>query len=172
MQHKAIGHQQHNGDREHTDDREVELAAGVVRDRLMRLDLALALQSFRRELIEPCERDPEREPNHQRADHPAQQPGRRIEHRQDLRHHLREQPRRGEVESAGAKNIAAPQFGEQAGLHAQSHSPVPEAIRSRISVGAYLAARKRLSVPRSQRWDCGHFQRPIDQDHNRSGCAF
>ena len=57
--------------------------------------------------------------------------------------HLRERPRRREVERAGAKHIAAPQFGEQAGLHAQSHSPVPEAIRSMASVRNYIKVRKR-----------------------------
>jgi hypothetical protein len=30
-----------------------------MRDRFVRLDLALALQAFRRELVEPGERDPE-----------------------------------------------------------------------------------------------------------------
>ena len=37
---------------------------------------------------------------------------------------------------------AATQFGEQAGLHAQSYSPVPVAFRSRASVRNYIKGRK------------------------------
>jgi hypothetical protein len=124
VQHEAVGHQQHDRDSHDRDDREVELAAGVVCDRLVRLDLALALQAFRREFVEPSERDPQRKADHRRDEKPARCPLRRTDRRAQLGNALRQRPDRRDIERSRAQHVAALEFGQQAALHADP-APLP-----------------------------------------------
>ena len=106
-QDEPISQQQHDSDRQHSDDRKVELSAGVISDRLSRVDLAFALQTFRREFIEPGKRHPKRKTDPGRDQKPARRPFRRAERRPQLRDALRERPDRADIEDRRADDIAA-----------------------------------------------------------------
>ena len=77
------------------------------------VDFALALEAFRRELVEPGERDEQRQADHGGDDDPAHDPFGSVEERKDLGGDLDQQPRGGGVERRGAKYIAALEFTQQ-----------------------------------------------------------
>jgi len=85
-----------------------------MRNRIGRIDLALALEPLRRELIEPGEGNAERETD-QAGDHqPTHNPIEVAEQWQQLRKPLRQRPHRRGIERGGADDIAALKFGKQA----------------------------------------------------------
>src|SRR4051812_32339307 len=138
MRDEAVGQEQHDCDRKHADDREVELAPGVTRDRFVGPDIALALQSFGRELEEPGESDPERKPDHAGDDEPARAPLRKADRRAELRDALHERPDSADIEHGRTEHVAASEPLQEA-LHADD---APSAPDGRGSVGESPWARK------------------------------
>ena len=75
-----------------------------------RVDLALALQPFGRELVEPGECDEERKADRRREEKPAHRPIGQAERPGQLRNALCQRPHAREIERAGTKDIAATEF--------------------------------------------------------------
>jgi hypothetical protein len=76
---ERVRQQQHNGKREYADDPAIEFLAGVRSDRIGWIDLALALEALRCELVKPRERNPEWKPDDGRDEKPACRPFRRAD---------------------------------------------------------------------------------------------
>jgi len=85
----------------------------VVRDRLGRVDLTFALQTFRRELIKPGEGDPEGKTDPRSDQKPTRRPFRCADRRTQLRDALRERPDGADIENRRANDVAPPEFPEE-----------------------------------------------------------
>ena len=109
-QHELVGHQQHHGQRENRDDPEVRVAGGVRRDRLGRVNLALAPEAGRGELVAPRERELEREADDGRDQKPASRPVGEPQRRTELRQTLPERPHGEDIHRPRAQHVAAFQF--------------------------------------------------------------
>src|SRR5262249_15978892 len=143
-QHEPVGEQQPDRDRHDADDQEVELAASLVSDRLVPLDLALTLQAFRRELEEPGERDPEGETDDAGDHEPARTPLGHAERWTELRDSLRKRPGCANVHDPPTNDVAAIQFGEQAAAHPLA--PGRRWPRRRLQCQGNRATRARLGA--------------------------
>jgi len=107
--HREIGQRQ----RQHRDDHAVHALRGLRRNRLARQHIVIAFQAGRRQFEYPGEHHRNEEADRQHAYQRLHHPGRRFEHGQQGRRHLRHQPRTDQVQPGHADDVAAFQFGEE-----------------------------------------------------------
>jgi hypothetical protein len=93
VQHEAVREQQHDGDSQRCNDQAIEFLAGVMGDRFIAIDFALAFESLRRDFVEPREQQQEREADDRGDDDDPHRPVRKIEEWKDLRRDLDYEPR-------------------------------------------------------------------------------
>ena len=103
---EAIRQQQDHGEGEDADDPEIQFAPGRMRHRVVRSDLALALQAGGGELVEPGEAEPERETDRRGHKEPARDPVGRGDDRRELRNSLSQRPGSGQIKRARAQHVA------------------------------------------------------------------
>jgi hypothetical protein len=119
---QQVRRQEHDGDSEYADDHAIELAPGRMGDRILRRDLAFALQPLRGEFVEPGECEPERKADAGGDHEPARAPVRRAQRGAQLRDALGQRPRASQVKHARAQHVAALELGEdrRGGVHGRS----------------------------------------------------
>ena len=107
-------------DDQEPDDREVQLAAGHVRDRVLVRNLVGALQAFRRQLERPGERERQHESQHDQQDQDSEDPRRCAERRQEEGRSLKRDPGDDGVGDADLVDVPPAQLGEE-GTHAADY---------------------------------------------------
>src|SRR5437867_150906 len=91
----------------------IELSPGTARDRLIKIDLLRALDSFRRDLECPGQNQRNRESDHEQQHHQSHRPIWNLKKWEDLRRDLNQQPRHNRIRDRDLVNIAALQLGKE-----------------------------------------------------------
>ena len=111
--HVAIEYQHPDCHDEQAADHQVELARGRIGDRLVTVDLVLALQALRGQLVDPGEDQRERKAEHEQPQHEARRPVRQFQNIEQELGNLQDHPPGNQVQQRDPDYIAALQLGNQ-----------------------------------------------------------